>query len=313
MQLGAQAVNCRIIAFAGSVVSSHQKSPLRHILPHPERLAGSAFLRREIASRMQERLDLLRLQAQCVLDAGCAEGDDVLMLQERYGKAQVIGVDASAYLLAQAREKASAAKSGLRRGMARLIGRHEARFLHGDFAQTSLPAESVDLLWSNLALHWHPDPLSVFREWHRLMRVEGALLFTCFGPDTFREVRAAFEGIDAHPHTLAFTDMHPLGDALLAAGFPAPVMDRETLTLTYENATDLIADVRSFGGHPLSERRRGLLSRAQGKRVWQAFEAMRREDERIHLTLEVLYGHAFKFALPQKAEGEMVMRFVPRG
>ena len=173
-----------------------------------------------------------------------------------------------------------------------------------------LPAATVDLLWSNLALHWHAHPENVFAEWHRLLRPEGGLLFSCFGPDTFREVRQAFASIDDAPHTLAFADMHDLGDALVRAGFPSPIVDRETLTLTYDHANDLIADVRAFGGNPLTQRRRGLLSRAQGARVRQALEAMREPNGVILLTVEVVYGHAFKFVSTRTSQGEAVVRFV---
>jgi hypothetical protein len=67
-----------------------------------------------------------------------------------------------------------------------------------------------------------------------VLRVEGLLMFSCFGPDTLREVRSAFEQIDLAPHTLPFVDMHDFGDMLVNAGFSTPVMDMETITVTYE-------------------------------------------------------------------------------
>ncbi|RJX33067.1 MAG: methyltransferase domain-containing protein [Oxalobacter sp.] len=261
---------------------------------------------------MQERLDVLRIVPQVVLDAGCGEGDDLLALQQRYAKARMIGLDVSAAMLALAKALA-AVKSPWQRWIGQFFRKDRTSLFQADFAATSLPNDSVDLLWSNLALQWHPQPFSVFQEWYRIMRPEGALMFSCFGIDTFKELRDAFALIDDAPHTLAFADMHDVGDQLLAAGFPSPVMDRETITLTYENAKDLVADVRAFGGNPLIQRRRGLLSRAQGARVMQALETMRDPNGFMPLTVEVVYGHAFKFASTRGVKDEAVVRFVKRG
>ena len=79
----------------------------------------------------------------------------------------------------------------------------------------ALAAVSADLIWSNLALHWHPQPHQVFQEWRRVLRVDGLLMFSCFGPDTFRELREAWAGIDGAPHTLpGETDYHALNAML---------------------------------------------------------------------------------------------------
>lgn len=285
---------------------------VRDLFAAPDRLAASAFLRRKVSARMQERLDLLTLQPRTVLDAGCGEGDDLLALGRRYPEAALIGVDASSAMLALARTRFNVVEPFWRRWLGRAKGAGALpQWLCADFAATPLPDGSADLLWSNLALHWHPEPGQALAEWIRLLRENGALLFSCFGPDTFKEVRAAFAGVDDYPHTLSFADMHDLGDMLLAAGAASPVMDMETITLTYESAADLIDDVRAFGGNPLAQRRRGMLSGAQGKRVRLALEAMRDTEGRIPLTLEIIYGHAHKQS-PDRKGGESVVRFVTR-
>jgi malonyl-CoA O-methyltransferase len=182
-----------------------------------------------------------------------------------------------------------------------------------DFARLPLAANSLDLVWSNLALHWHPQPDRVFAEWRRVLRVEGLLMFSCFGPDTLREVRSAFESIDLAPHTLPFVDMHDFGDMLVNAGFSTPVMDMETITVTYETPQRLLEDVRAWGGNPLESRRRGLLSRAQHARLEAALEGMRNRDGKIPLTFEVVYGHAFRPVPRTTSSGESIVRFdLPR-
>jgi malonyl-CoA O-methyltransferase len=184
--------------------------------------------------------------------------------------------------------------------------------LCGDFGNLPLDRNSVDLVWSNLALHWHPQPDRVFAEWRRVLRVDGLLMFSSFGPDTFKEVAAAFAAAGEGPRTLPFVDMHDFGDQLVEAGFSTPVMDVERLTVTYDTVDALLADVRAVGGNPLATRPRGLLGRAAWQRVREAFEQHRRPDGKLGLTFEIIYGHAFRPQPKTTAAGESIIRFEPR-
>src|SRR5690606_15333907 len=123
-------------------------------------------------------------------------------------------------------------------------------FRQADMASTGLAPESLELVWSNLALHWHPSPHAVLAEWRRILRVDGLVMFSCFGPASLREVRNALVQAGLQTATLPFVDMHDFGDLLIENGFADPVMDQETLTLTYNDPLRLLADVRALGGNP---------------------------------------------------------------
>jgi malonyl-CoA O-methyltransferase len=137
-------------------------------------------------------------------------------------------------------------------------------------------------------------------------------MFSNFGPDTFKELRTAFGALDDTAHVLPFVDMHDFGDQLVEAGFSTPVMDMESITVTYDTASALLADVRALGGNPLATRRRGLVGRAAWARMLAALEAQRRPDGKLGLTFEVIYGHAFRPAPRVTAAGEAIVRFQPR-
>ncbi|MFZ6749162.1 methyltransferase domain-containing protein [Undibacterium sp. Ren11W] len=286
---------------------------VRQIFSRVDRIKASEFLRREIASRMRDKLDLVKIEPDRVLDAGCGDGTEILQLQKRFPKAHLIGADGSQAVLNLALRQQQLAKNAVDRMMhkwlpASLQSGRNSGLICGDFAQLPLSAASVDLVWSNLALHWHPQPDLVFAEWRRVLRTDGLLMFSCFGPDTLSELRLAFAGIDSAPHTLPFVDMHDFGDMLVNVGFATPVMDMEKLTLTYDTVDKLFADVRALGGNPLLTRRQGLIGRHAYRSLCQNLEAMRNQDGRIPLTFEVIYGHAFK-PMPKKlASGESVIR-----
>jgi malonyl-CoA O-methyltransferase len=282
---------------------------VRQMFDDPARIVQSDFLRREIAGRMFERLALVKTAPRQVLDAGCGVGADIAALQKVYPAAQVLGLDSAPAMLREAGGGGQAPRSFLSRLLPAKAG---VDLVCGDFGQLPFGANSLDLVWSNLALHWHPQPDRVFAEWRRALRVDGLLMFSTFGPDSFRELRAAFAVLDATPHTLPFVDMHDFGDQLVEVGFTTPVMDMETITVTYDTPQALLADVRAFGGNPLDTRRRGLVGRAAWQRVLAALEEGRRPDGKLGLSFEVIYGHAFRPAPKVTASGEAIVRFQPR-
>lgn len=285
---------------------------VRALFRRPERVEASDFLRREVANRMHERLQLVKLAPLRVLDAGCGTGADLPMLHKDYPAAQVLALDASEAMLRAAQQQ-GAPQSAITQLMSKLLpSKSGIDALCGDFADLPLARNTVDLVWSNLAMHWHPQPDRVFAEWHRVLRVNGLLMFSCFGPDTFQELRTAFSEVDLAPHSLPFVDMHDFGDQLVEAGFSTPVMDMEKITVTYDTPEKLLNDVRAFGGNPLSTRRTGLLGRAAHQRLLDGLNRQRRADGRIGLTFEVIYGHAFRPAPRVTNEGEAIVRFMPR-
>ncbi len=265
-------------------------------------LDEAQFLYGEIAQRMLDRLGYIRLQPLHILDAGCGTGTALAGLRHRYPSARYTGLDACARFIDYARSLHEPARMSkwLRSLMPRATAAGQIEFRVGDLARTGLPAESVDLLWSNLALHWHAAPHEVFDEWHRIVRVDGLVMFSCFGPASLRELRAALEWAGLETATLPLVDMHDLGDLLLESGFTDPVMDQETLILTYEDPARLLADVRALGGNPNPHRRKGLAGRAFRERLMKGLEAQRNAGGEIPLTVEVAYGHAWRGAMQRR-------------
>jgi malonyl-CoA O-methyltransferase len=257
-----------------------------------------SFIVREIAMRTHERLDLLKLEPGLILDLGCGDEIDRPRLEARYPKARVLGLDL------QPVRAARFAPSALRQ----LFKRTSAPWLvQGDFTALPLKAASADLIWSNCALHWVSDSDRAIAEWSRVLKPDGALLFSCLGPDSLREVRAAFEAVDQAPHVLSFTDLHDYGDMLASHGFAQPVMDMERMTLTYSNLDAFWRDVRELGGNPLVAARKGLLGKDAAARLNHALLAGRRVDGRFELSVEIITGHAWKGQVRKRADGLAVV------
>lgn len=253
--------------------------------------ADAARLEAEVGARMLERLEYVRIAPQRILDAGAGTAREARRLAERYRGARILALDISLEMLREAQRGGGF--------LSRLFGKPRPRPLCADFAHLPLAAGSVGMVWSNMALHWLDEPLEALREFHRVLAKEGLLMFSTLGPDTLKELRAATGGQRVH----RFMDMHDLGDRLVAAGFSAPVMDMEIITVTYPGADAFLAELRATGQTGVrADRPRGLSGRGFLARLQASLQAQSLDD-RLAVTFEVVYGHAWKGA-PRAAAGE---------
>ena len=266
-------------------------------------------LAREVARRMDERLDYIRLSPQRVLDLGCGTGADLPRLAERFPAATLLAADFAPAMLARAGARLRPQGGGLLR---RLIGgRAAAPHFVADARALPLPRASLGLVWSNLMLPALDDPLPAFREVHRTLQVDGLFMFSTLGPDTLRELRAVLPAA-AGERVHRFIEMHDLGDALVQAGFSDPVMDMEMLTLTYADLDGLFADLRASGANNAARARpRGLSGRSGWEAARAAYERLRR-DGRLPASFEIIQGHAWKAAPKTTEDGRAIVRFQPR-
>jgi malonyl-CoA O-methyltransferase len=239
----------------------------------------AAAVQSEIRTRLLERLDIVRLQPAAVLDLGAGTGYTSRALKRRYPAARVVAVDLSHAML-----RRSARQQTLLRRFARICA---------DAHRLPLRSASMDLVLSNLMLEWCHDPDAVFAEVARVLQPRGLFTFTTVGPDTLKELRAAWQGLDRHTHVHRFIDMHDFGDALMRAGFVEPVMDTERLTIMYPSLTSLMTELRASGASNVAQgRRRGLTSRARAAQLQARGESLHRNGQ-LSVSVEVIYGHAW--------------------
>jgi malonyl-CoA O-methyltransferase len=287
----------------------------RHFARAAATYDSAAVLQREIGARMIERLDVVRIAPASVLDAGCGTGEAQGEIAVRYPAARYVALDVALPMLGAARAKARLSRSAFSRVFATFTGgriRREPSFVCGDIASLPFAAAAFDLVWSNLALQWVSDLPRALAEIHRVTTVGGLATFSTFGPDTLRELRAAFAGVDGHAHVSRFTDMHDVGDMLVGAGFADPVMHMEMVTLTYTDGPAMMRDLKAIGATNAARARpRALMGRHRWQRALATLETMRR-DGRIPATFEVIYGHAWKAAPKRTSEGHAIVRFGPR-
>ncbi len=247
---------------------------------------GAAVLQREVCNRMLERLDYIKLQPARIVDVGSGTGWGTRQLAQRYSSSQIIALDIAIAMLQTAQDRSG--------WWQKLFGGSRQAQICADVEALPVAANSVELVWSNLALQWCNDLPATFADLHRALKVDGLLMFSTFGPDTLKELRAAFNGVDNHNHLNRFTDMHDLGDMLTHSGFAEPVMDMEYITLTYDDVRGVLSDLKQIGAHNATAGRgAGLMGKQAWSRLVENYELSRR-DGKLPATYEVVYGHAWK-------------------
>jgi malonyl-CoA O-methyltransferase len=246
-------------------------------------------LQREVQAALLERLDFYTQAPQRVIDVGAGTGRGSALLKQRYAKAEVIAVDLALPMLRAAKQHASWLKPFQR--------------VCAEATALPLPDHSVDVLHSNLCFQWIDDLPALFGECVRVLKPGGLLAFSTFGPDTLKELRAAWAEADQQPHVSRFLDMHDVGDAMLAAGLSDPVLDVFRYTLTYSEPRKLLEELQGLGATNADHARvRGLTGKSRYQRMLAAYEAMR-TDGRIPATWEVVTAHAWGAPIGQPRRG----------
>ncbi len=262
---------------------------LAHAQSHPPPQGqGAAWLHDEVGQRMAQRLAWIkRAPSHWVNWRALASGSAV------HAQVQAVYPNSQAFL-APAPENTEdvatyfvANESWLQRIKSKLQGQAQ---------QMIQPVQdgAAQMVWANMSLHTEPDPAAAVQEWHRMLAVDGYLMFSCLGPDTVRELRVIYQELGWGPCSHPLTDMHDWGDLLVGTGFAEPVMDMERIVLSFATPERALQELRGLGRNLHPARFAGLRGRAWQAKLLARMQALRKAQGTIELTFEVIYGHAFK-------------------
>jgi len=243
-----------------------------------DRFAGHAarheFLLERIADDLADRLAAVRRMFPVVLDLGAHHGPIGRRIGRLPGVATIISAEASARLLAQC--------SGLR--------------VQCDEEELPFHDGSLDLVVSGLALQLVNDLPGALAQVRRALKPDGLLLAAMLGGSTLNELRTALLAAEeeteggASPRVAPFADVRDMGALLQRAQFALPVVDSQTVVVTYANPLALMRELRGMGAaNPLTARSRKPLRRATLQRSFEIYaERFGLANARIPATFEIL-------------------------
>ncbi len=251
------------------------------------RLAGASqapWLHGEVARRMAERLPVFRRPPQQIVDWYGRDGASAPVLAAACPQARVRRVDP---LGGSSGTPATPPEARRWRPWP-----WRPKAMPAPVPAALLGPDAGDLLWANMGLHWCADPLAEMRRWQAALAVDGVLMFSTVGPGTLVSLRALYAQRGWPPPAAPLVDMHDLGDMLVEAGFAEPVMDQETLTLTWPDAAALLAELRTLGGNADPARGAGLRTPRWRRELLSALTPP--DGTRPALSFEIVYGHAWR-------------------
>lgn len=246
----------------------------------------AAIVQHEICNRALERVEMLKLQPSSILDIGTGTGRSLQGLQSRFPNSLIYACDIALPMLVQCRQHQASI--------------HADKLVCTDAEQLPFTNESIDLIFSTSAIQWCNDLGQLLLECKRVLRPNGALIFSTFGPDTLVELRNSWAKVDHHDHVHEFIDMHHIGDMLLASQFSDPVVDMEVINFQYQSLQQLLRDLKDTGTRGKfnttnSQHSSGLMSKEKYQRLVEAYEEYRQENGALQVTYEVIYGYARKW------------------
>lgn len=240
----------------------------------------SAIVHNVVGERLFERLELVKINPQTILDLGAGTGVYTRQLQQGYKKARVIGLDIASQMSHFANKQ--------RKWLAK------ERYVCADAEKLPFADNSVELVFSNLMLQWIVNPDKLFQEISRVLVPGGLLMFSSFGPDTLKEMRQSWAKVDPRIHVNRFMDMHDIGDSLTTNGFEGAVMDSETITMTYDSIDELHQDLKALGEVNLNEgRNKNLTGKSLWNRYLEAYQQYMTPEQQLPASWEIVYGHAW--------------------
>jgi malonyl-CoA O-methyltransferase len=262
---------------------------LAQVLRRLQRAPQPPWLHGEAARRMASRLSIIRQPPRRVLDWWASLGGGAAELSAACPQAHVTAVEPVVAA------PVPAAWWSPRRWSVRAVPA---------IAEADVGAGTAELVWANMMLHAVRDPQAQMRRWQHALAVDGFLMFSTLGPGSLGSLAALYRALGWPPAFAPFVDMHDLGDMLVHAGFADPVMDQETLTLTWTDVDALLAELRGLGGNVDPARHAGLRTPRWRARLRDALAGLAGADGRPSLAFELVYGHAFKPLPRHRLAGE---------
>jgi malonyl-CoA O-methyltransferase len=317
-------------------INTHQPHhKIQHKLHNnANRIIELKFIYQEIATRMLERMDYIKINPQCILDIGSGLNIDHQLLQKRFPSSQIYSLDFTLQMLKQYTQNNSIANKAKLNEKLSFTQNLQKIFRSSPFSRNSsqqnnkpsnstaicadalslpIQSQSIDLVWSNLTIPYINtlENLEVyFKEVRRVLKIGGMFLITGLGVDSFQQLR------DLKLNTHNFPDMHVIGDILVKCGFSNPVTDTEHLDIEYDTLQEMLYDIRLVGcGSAFATNQQKNIPESEltsklNKTKYQQILANNprynnanssnsniiglNQNNKLPLTLEIFYAHGFK-------------------
>jgi malonyl-CoA O-methyltransferase len=232
-----------------------------------------ATLQRTVGKELLHSIDVAKLTG-TLLDLGCGTGFLTGELLAHSNHETTIALDI--------------ALSMLQTTQAKLTNQRNIVYMCADAEHLPLAGQSIDSVFSNLALQWCSNLDAVFTDIKRALKPDGQLVFSTFGPQTLHELKSAWAGVDNYNHVNAFYSETQLQQFLLRAGFENSQIKSKLYTSRYDSVWTLMQELKHLGAHHvIAGRNKKITTKTAMQQMVSAYEKYRVSGQ-IPATFEVI-------------------------
>jgi malonyl-CoA O-methyltransferase len=232
-----------------------------------------AELQRTVGRELLQAIDTTHLKG-TLLDLGCGTGflTGELLARSRYES--MIALDIALPMLQAAQGK--------------LVDQPNINYICADAEHLPLGGQRIDAVLSNLALQWCRNLDAVFTDIKRVLKPEGQLVFSTFGPQTLHELKSAWATVDHYSHVNEFYSEAQLKHFLLQAGFKNSQLKSTVYISRYQSVWTLMQELKHLGAqHVVAGRNKKITTQTAMQKMITAYEKHKVNDQ-IPATFEVI-------------------------
>lgn len=223
-----------------------------------------------------------------LLDLGCGTGYFSQRLLEDFDPQTLVLGDISKDMLHCAMERSN---------QCRVEGRPLGFTHNNSISACQLDAEnlgfsenSIDLIFSSLALQWASDLSRVMGHVRHCLRGDGLIAFSTLLDGTLSELKSAWASVDDQQHVNEFLLFEDHLKVAEENGLSVEYAEQTNVVLPYDKPIKLMKDLKAIGAHNISsERPKALMGKSKLNGVLRAYEQYRRLDGKVPATYRVGY------------------------
>jgi malonyl-CoA O-methyltransferase len=237
-----------------------------------------ASLQRQVAEELLKKFSLQN-DVGSVLDIGSGTGYVSNRIAKFQECQQLVAVDIALAMLECGREN---------------IQGFNSKFVCADAEKLPFARQSFQQIYSNLALQWCQNLPAVFADCHRVLKNNGQLVFSTFGPATLTELKQAWASVDEFTHVNDFVLPERIMAGLQQAGFKSIHLETTTYQRNYSSVWALMHELKGLGAHNVSSsRNRSITTRRQIQKMINSYEHTMATDE-LFASYEIIFVKAGK-------------------
>jgi len=233
-----------------------------------------ATLQRKVGLKLLQNFSEKR-SSDLVVDVGCGTGFLTQQLIDREFSGQIMAMDIALSMVQKTKVKTA--------------GIQNVNYFCADAEFIPLKAKSVDTILSNLALQWCQNLVAVFSGFKQVLKQEGQLVFSTFGPSTLQELKQAWSEVDNYTHVNEFYSADEINNFLECAGFKNIKIVKKSYQSQYTSVIELMRELKGIGAHNvLSRRNRKTTSKSAMQAMISAYERNAGQNK-ISATYEIIF------------------------